>query len=62
MVLNLEYITITINSVVKFCRLSYRMYIFQNSSKTILKHNMDQMEETFMLLELLTTCLSNSLF
>ena len=42
---------VLLNSVGKLCRLSYCMYIPQNSSKTILKRNMKQMEETFMLLQ-----------
>ena len=37
----------------KLCRLSYCMYISLNSSKTFLKQNSEQMEESFMLLPLL---------
>ena len=49
------------NSVGKLCRSSYCMYISLNSSETILKQNMEQTEEAFMLLALLTMCLSDSL-
>ena len=49
------------NSVGKLCRSSYCMYISLNSSETILKQNMEQTEEAFMLLALLTISLSDSL-
>ena len=40
------FLAVLLSSVGKLCRLSFFMYIFQNSSKTILKQNMEQMEET----------------
>ena len=45
-----SFLAVLLNSEGKLCRLSYCIYIFRSSSKTILKQNMEQMEETFMLL------------
>ena len=47
-------LVVLLNSLGKLCRLSYCLYISLNSSKTILKQNMEKMEETFTLLALLT--------
>ena len=55
------FLAVWLTSVGKLCRSSYCMYIYLNSYETILKQNMEQMEETFMLLASLTMCLSDSL-
>ena len=56
------FLAVLLNSLCKLCCLSYCMYISLNAFKTTLKQNMKQMEESFMLLALLTMCLSDSLF
>ena len=60
--LNFFFLAVLLNSLGKLCRLSNCMYISLNSSKTILKQTMEQMEESLMLLALLTMYLSDSLF
>ena len=57
-----SFLAVLLNSAYELCRLSYCMYISLKNSKTTLKQNMEHMGETFMLLALLTTCLSKSLF
>ena len=50
------FLAVLLNSLGKLCRL--RIF-FPEQFKTILKQNMEQMEESFMLLALLTMCLSD---
>ena len=56
------FLAVLLNSAGKIGRLSDCMYISLNGSETILKQIMETMEETFMLLALLTMLLSDSLF
>ena len=53
------FLAVLLNSAGKICGLSYCMHISLSISKSILKQNREKIEETFMLLALLTMCLSD---